>query len=102
MLFTRAMSLGKLNPNDCKDFRIFTMKDAIVDGESMISEEEQRIQKQDIHAKIYMVRKNSDTYLYLGSLKASHNALRGNVEFTIMLKTKNRYLNKGRHLRLDG
>lgn len=93
MLFTRAMSLGKLNPNDCKDFRIFTMKDAIVDGESLISEEEQQIQKQDIHAKIYMVRKNSDTYLYLGSLNASHNALRGNVEFTIMLKTKNRYLN---------
>lgn len=93
MLFTRAMSLGKLNPNDCKDFRIFTMKDAIVDGESMISEEEQQIQKQDIHAKIYMVRKNSDTYLYLGSLNASHNAIKGNVEFTIMLKTKNRYLN---------
>ncbi len=93
MLFTRAMSLGKLNPSDCKDFRIFTMKDAIVDGESLISEEEQQIQKQDIHAKIYMVRKNSDTYLYLGSLNASHNAIMGNVEFTIMLKTKNRYLN---------
>ena len=93
MLFTRAMSLGKLNPDDCADFRIFTMKDAIVDGESTISEEEQQIQKQDIHAKIYMVRKNSDTYLYLGSLNASHNAIRGNVEFTLMLKTKNRYLN---------
>ena len=58
MLFTRAMSLGKLNPTDCADFRIFTMKDAVVDGESTISEEEtQQIQKQDIHAKLYMVRK---------------------------------------------
>lgn len=93
MLFTRAMSLGKLNPNDCADFRIFTMKDAVVDGESTISEEEQQIQKQDIHAKIFMVRKYSDTYLYLGSLNASHNAINGNVEFMVMLKSKNRYLN---------
>jgi len=93
MLFTRAMSLGKLNPNDCADFRIFTMKDAVVDGESTISEETQQAQKQDIHAKVYMVRKYSDTYLYLGSLNASHNAIKGNVEFTIMLKAKNRYLN---------
>ena len=93
MLFTRAMSLGKLNPNECADFRIFTMKDAVVDGESTISEEEQQIQKQDIHAKIFMVRKYSDTYLYLGSLNASHNAINGNVEFMVMLKSKNRYLN---------
>jgi len=93
MLFTRAMSLGKLNPNDCADFRIFTMKDAVVDGESTISEEMQQAQQQDIHAKVYMVRKYSDTYLYLGSLNASHNAIKGNVEFTIMLKAKNRYLN---------
>lgn len=93
MLFTRAMSLGKLNPVDCADFRIFTMKDAVVDGESTISEEMQQAQKQDIHAKVYMVRKYSDTYLYLGSLNASHNAIKGNVEFTIMLKAKNRYLN---------
>lgn len=94
MLFTRTMSLGKLNPTDCADFRIFTMKDAVVDGESTISEEEtQQIQKQDIHAKLYMVRKYSDTYLYLGSLNASHNAIKGNVEFTMMLKSKNRYLN---------
>lgn len=94
MLFTRAMSLGKLSPTDCADFRIFTMKDAVIDGESTISEEEtQQIQKQDIHAKLYMVRKYSDTYLYLGSLNASHNAIKGNVEFTMMLKSKNRYLN---------
>lgn len=93
MLFTRAMSLGKLNPNDCKDFRIFTLKDAVVDGESTVSEEGQQPQKQDIHAKIFMVRKYSDTYLYLGSLNASNNAIKGNVEFTVMLKSKNRYLN---------
>lgn len=93
MLFTRAMSLGKLNAEDCRNFRIFTMKDAVVDGESAISEEESKVQKQDIHAKVYMVRKNSDSYLYLGSLNASHNAMYGNIEFMILLKSKNRYLN---------
>jgi len=93
MLFTRAMSLGKLKPEDCSNFRIFTMKDAVVDGETAISEDVPQIQKQDIHAKVYMVRKYSDTYLYLGSLNASHNAMYGNIEFMMMLKTKNRYLN---------
>lgn len=93
MLFTREMSLSKLNAEDCRNFRIFTMKDAVVDGESAISEDEPQVQKQDIHAKVYMVRKNSDSYLYLGSLNASHNAMFGNIEFMMLLKSKNRYLN---------
>lgn len=94
MLFTRAMSLGKLEPEDCAAYRIFTMKDAVVDGESVISEEEEtQLRKQDIHAKIFMVRKNSDAYLYLGSMNASHNATKGNVEFMIVLKAKTRHLN---------
>lgn len=93
MLFTRVMSLGKLKPNDCSNFRIFKIKDEIVDGESAISENQTQIQQQDIHAKMFMVRKYSDAYLYIGSLNASHNAITGNVEFMIMLKSKNRYLN---------
>lgn len=93
MLFTRAMSLGKLKPEDCSNFRIFTMKDAVIDGESAISEDDPQIQKQDIHAKVYMIRKYSDSYLYLGSLNASHNAMYGNIEFMMMVKSKNRYLN---------
>ena len=93
MLITRASELGKLKPADCSNFDIYTMKDAVVDGESLISEENASTQKQDIHAKIYMVRKYSDSYLYLGSLNASHNALNGNIEFMVKLWSKNRYLN---------
>lgn len=93
VLITRATSLPKLNPADCSNFKIYTLKDAIVDGESLISEENASILQQDIHAKIYMVRKHSDTDLYLGSLNASHNAISGNVEFMIRLRAKNRYLN---------
>lgn len=93
VLITRASELGKLKPSDCSNFEIYTMKDAVVDGEGLISEETSDIQKQDIHAKIYMLRKGSDSSLYLGSLNASHNALHGNVEFMIKLHSKNRYLN---------
>lgn len=93
VLVTRASELGKLKPTDCSNFEIYTMKDAVIDGESLISEENASVQKQDIHAKIYMIMKYPNTYLYLGSLNASHNALNGNIEFMVKLHTKNRYLN---------
>ena len=93
VLITRSSELGKLKPADCSNFKIYTMKDAVVDGESAISEETESVQKQDIHAKVYMIRKYSDSELYLGSLNASHNALYGNIEFMIILYSKNRYLN---------
>ena len=93
MLITRAMSLSRLNAADCSNFRIYTLKDAVVDGESLISEDNASTLQQDIHAKVYMVRKYSDVDLYLGSLNASHNATHGNVEFMIRLRSKNRYLN---------
>ena len=92
-LITRAMSLPRLKPESCANFKIYTVKDNVIDGESIVSEENNNIQKQDIHAKVYMVRKNSDADLYLGSLNASHNAVSGNIEFMIRLRSKNRYLN---------
>ena len=92
-LITREMSLGKLKPEDVSRFRIFTMRDTVVDGETAISDSSAEVQKQDIHAKIYMTRKYSDANLYLGSLNASHNAVHGNIEFMLLLRSKNRYLN---------
>ena len=93
MLITREMSLGRLKLEDVNNFRIFTMRDAVIDGETAISEGTQEFQKQDIHAKVYLVRKYTDSDLYLGSLNASHNAVYGNVEFMLRLRSKNRYLN---------
>lgn len=92
MLITREMSLGRLKPEDVSHFQIYTMRDAVIDGETAISDESQEIQKQDIHAKIYMIRKYSSSDLYLGSLNASHNAVYGNIEFMIRLRSKRRYL----------
>ena len=93
MLITREMSLGRLRPEDVSNFKVYAMRDAVIDGETAISDDTQDIQKQDIHAKVYMVRKDANSDLYLGSLNASHNAVYGNVEFMICLKSKNKYLN---------
>lgn len=93
LLITREMSLEKLKPEDCDNFRIYVLKDEIVDGEAAISDGESDYYKQDIHAKVYMLRKNTSTELYLGSLNASHNAVYGNIEFMLLLKSKNRHIN---------
>lgn len=92
-LFTRADALTKLRPEDCSNFQLFTMRDAVIDGEMGISGDGGAAQRQDIHAKLYMVNKYSDTDLYLGSLNASYKAVRHNVEFMIRLRSKRRYLN---------
>ena len=93
MLITREMSLARLKPRDVSNFVIYTMRDQVIDGETAISEGAQEIRKQDIHAKIYMVRKYANTDLYLGSLNASHSGVHTNIEFMIRLRSKNRYLN---------
>ena len=93
MLITRELSLGKLKPEDVSRFQIYTLRDKVIDGETAISENASGIQKQDIHAKVFMWRKGSDSDLYLGSLNATHNALNGNIEFMLRLRSKFRYLN---------
>ena len=84
---------GSLIKDDVSNFVIYTMRDQVIDGETAISEEAQEIRKQDIHAKIYMVRKYASTDLYLGSLNASQSGVHTSIEFMIRLQSKNRYLN---------
>jgi hypothetical protein len=92
-LLTRRASLSQLKPSQCDKFDIYTMKDAVVEGETALSDDNENPKKQDIHAKLYMHRKYSDSELYLGSLNASHSAMHGNVEFMLRLVSKNRWLN---------
>lgn len=87
-LFTRAAALAKLKPADCSSFRLYTLRDGVIDGEEDLSGEEGRAQKQDLHAKLYL----ADRDLYLGSLNASHNALCRNVEFVLRLRSSGYYL----------
>lgn len=95
MLITRAMSLEKLKAEDISNFMddIYVIKENVADGEAAISEDTESVQRQDIHAKVYMIRKNTETDLYLGSLNASHNAVHGNVEFMLCLRTYRSNLN---------
>lgn len=93
LLITRERSLSKLKEEDVDNFHIYTLRDTVIDGETAISDDSMPAQKQDIHAKMYMVRKHTESNLYLGSLNASHNAIYGNIEFMIRLQSKNRYLN---------
>nr|WP_291234800.1 phospholipase D family protein [Frisingicoccus sp.] len=92
-LITRKSELSKLQPDQVNRFKIYALKDDIVDGEDQISDEQEDKQKQDIHAKIYLRRKYAETSLYLGSMNASFAAVNKNVEMMICLKTKNRYYN---------
>lgn len=92
-LITRRSELGKLKKTDIDNFSVYVLKDDIVDGEEAISDEFAEKQKQDIHAKIYLRRKNSDVDLYLGSMNASFAAVNKNVEMMLWLGTKSRYLN---------
>ena len=93
LLITRRESLVRLKPNQCENFNIYTMKDIVVEGETALSDDEKATRKQDIHAKLYMWRRYSDSELYLGSLNASYSALEGNVEFVLRLVSRNRWLN---------
>lgn len=87
-LFTRAASLAKLKPADCSNFRLYTLRDGVIDGEADLSGEEGAARKQDIHAKLYM----ADRDLYVGSLNASHSAVYRNVEFMLRLRSSGHYL----------
>ncbi|NLB77519.1 MAG: hypothetical protein GX796_01355 [Clostridiaceae bacterium] len=64
-----------------------------MDGEESISETGD-FKTQDIHAKVYLRTKWSNSELYVGSANASYNAFfGGNVECMIALWGKQRYLN---------
>lgn len=90
-LITRRSELPKLTADQVSRFRVYVLKDDIVDGEEYISDEASEKQKQDIHAKIYIRRKYGDVDLYLGSMNASYAAIHENVEMMIRIGTRWKY-----------
>lgn len=97
-LITRKSELYKLDQEKTSKFNVYTLKDTIVDGENLISEYDKNeeltaIQSQDIHAKVYLKTKKSNSELFLGSLNASHNASYRNIEFMFKLYGKREYIN---------
>ena len=94
LIITKDMSLNKIPREVMDDFDVYIMKDEVVDGENNISEEENKFpKKQDIHAKVFMMRKGAWSKLYIGSLNATESAKNFNIEFMIKLYAPNRYIN---------
>ena len=92
-LITRATELHKL-AGKLDTFQVFTLKDTVVEGEEIVSDDEPtKVQQQDIHAKIYLMTKDSRSILYLGSMNASENGLHRNVEVLLKLSAYRYYLN---------
>lgn len=92
-LVTRKSELPKLGAELLTSFDTYTVKDDVVDGEERISESRDS-KTQDIHAKVYLRTKWSDSDLYIGSANASHSAFfGGNIECLLALHGKQRYLN---------
>ena len=96
VLITRREALTGLKLKQCDRFEIYTMKDQIVYGETLLSEENADYLKQDIHAKIYLRRRYKDSELYLGSANATQSAMNGNIEAVLRLFSENRRLNLNR------
>ena len=92
-LITRKSELPKLNADLLTAFNTYTVKDDVVDGEERISETGES-KTQDIHVKVYLRTKWSDSELYIGSANATYSAFYdGNVECLLALRGKQRYLN---------
>lgn len=87
-LFTRKSELEKLMKESVAGFKIYTLKDQVVNGETILSDDDDVKLNQDIHAKIFMLRKDSNVSLYLGSMNATHSAINSNVELDIRLFTR--------------
>ena len=92
-LITRITELHKI-AGKLETFNVYAMKDSVVEGEELVSDDEEtKVQTQDIHAKMYLVTKDSRSSLYLGSMNASENGLHRNVEMMLKLSAYRYYLN---------
>jgi len=95
-LITRKSELSKLKADLLTAFDTYVIKDGVFEGEERISGSGD-FKTQDIHAKVYLRTKHSDSELYVGSANASHSAFfGGNVECLVALRGKQRYLNVDR------
>lgn len=91
-LITRRKEIEKLTPNLIRDFKTYVLSETVIDGEEMLSEDgnEDTVQKQDIHAKMYVVKKDGKHTFYIGSANCSNNAFNGNMEFMLKLEYQKR------------
>ena len=83
ILISRAEALGKLEPSDADKFRKYMLREVTTEMN----------ERQDLHAKVYLRRRGSQTELWLGSANATENGTSRNVEMMVCLYCYNRHLN---------
>lgn len=97
MLITRKSALEDKDIIEIlrqSNFEVWVLKDDVVYGENMTDEGDTGSPKlEDIHAKMYLYRKYSQVYFYMGSMNATFNGLKRNVEMMVRLTANNRYFN---------
>lgn len=86
ILISRKDQLSILSEQLIDQLDAYYVDDMIVRGESILSEEaSQSYQKQDIHAKVYIVMDEAHTHVYIGSCNCSNRGFYKNTEFMIKL-----------------
>ena len=83
ILISRAEALGKLEPTDADKFRKYMLREVTTESN----------ERQDLHAKVYLRRRGSQTELWIGSANATESGTSRNVEMMVCLYCYNRHLN---------
>lgn len=90
-LISRKDQLSTLSKQLIDSLAAYYVDDMIVRGESILSEEaSESHQKQDIHAKVYIVMDEKHTHVYIGSCNCSNRGFYRNTEFMIKLSCDKR------------
>ena len=97
-LISRIEALRDLGRELLGDVDCWHLKDMIIEGESMLDDEELQHSKQELHAKLYLKTKSSWSELWIGSANCTHSAFGGNIEFLIKLNCYNYQYNRGKLL----
>lgn len=88
VLVTRASSLPVVKDLPLERFRIYTLRNDVIDAEL----DGEEVGGREIHAKIYFQSFGKNAYLWLGSMNASYKAICENVEFMCCLYCKKHHL----------
>ena len=83
ILISRADAFGKLEPTDADKFRKYILREVTTESN----------ERQDLHAKVYLRRRGSQTELWIGSANATDKGMSSNVEMMACLYCYNRHLN---------
>ena len=83
ILISRAEALGKLESADADKFRKYMLREVTTESN----------ERQDLHAKVYLRRRGSQTELWIGSANATESGTSRNVEMMVCLYCYNRHLN---------